>query len=191
MRAKGLEFPVVILADMTAKLARETSERFVDGDFCATRLLGAAPWELLEYEEREHRREVAEGVRVAYVAATRARDLLVIPAVGDEEREGWLSPLNKAIYPARDKRRDKAAAAGCPPFAGDRTRVGTSQASTSTSRRIPCVRGGTRRRPGEHQVVWWDPIGLRLEATAGFGLRQEEILAPRSAGTGRGRLRAL
>ena len=29
-------------------------------------------------------RDRAEGVRVAYVAATRARDLLVIPAVGDD-----------------------------------------------------------------------------------------------------------
>ncbi|HLY15679.1 MAG TPA: UvrD-helicase domain-containing protein, partial [Bryobacteraceae bacterium] len=90
--AKGLEFPVVILADMTAKLAREGAERFVDGNLCATRLLGAvggAPWDLLENEQHEHARELAEGVRVAYVAATRARDLLVVPAVGDEEREGW------------------------------------------------------------------------------------------------------
>ena len=47
---------------------------------------------------RRARREQAEGVRVAYVAATRARDLLVIPAVGDEAFPdgGWLSPLNKA-----------------------------------------------------------------------------------------------
>ena len=119
--AKGLEFPVVILADMTAKLARETAERFVEGTVCATRLLGAAPWELLEHEEHEHTRELAEGVRVAYVATTRARDLLVVPAVGDEERDGWLGPLNKAIYPARDQRRARAAAAGCPAFAGDRT----------------------------------------------------------------------
>ena len=35
----------------------------------------------------EHGRDLAEGVRVAYVAATRARDLLVVPAVGDAERD--------------------------------------------------------------------------------------------------------
>ncbi len=40
-------------------------------------------------EAIEHERERAEGVRVAYVAATRARDLLVVPVVGDEERDGW------------------------------------------------------------------------------------------------------
>ena len=36
----------------------------------------------------------------AYVAATRARDLLVVPAIGDEPWEGgWLDPLNRALYP--------------------------------------------------------------------------------------------
>ena len=119
--AKGLEFPVVILADMTANLAAREAERFVDGNLCATRLLGAAPGNCWSTKQREHTRELAEGVRVAYVAATRARDLLVIPAVGDEEREGWLGPLNKAIYPARGQHRAKAAARGCPAFAGDRT----------------------------------------------------------------------
>ncbi len=50
---------------------------------CATRLLRCAPWELRDNESEERLRERAEGVRVAYVAATRARDLLVVPAVGD------------------------------------------------------------------------------------------------------------
>ena len=36
-------------------------------------------------------------------AATRAKDLLVVPAVGTEPWEGgWLSPLNPVIYPPRD-----------------------------------------------------------------------------------------
>jgi len=174
--AKGLEFPVVILADMTANLAAREAERFVEGSLCATRLLGAAPRELLERERHEHTRELAEGVRVAYVAATRARDLLVIPAVGDEEREGWLGPLNKAIYPARDRRRAKAAAPGCPDFAGDRTvlerpaeHLGHPEDSVRPGLHVP--------QAGEHQVVWWDPLALRLEVAPGFGLRQEDILA--------------
>jgi ATP-dependent exoDNAse (exonuclease V) beta subunit len=178
--AKGLEFPVVILADMTANLAAREAERFVEGDLCATRLLGAAPWELLEHEQHERTRELAEGVRVAYVAATRARDLLVIPAVGDEEREGWLGPLNKAIYPARDKRRVRAAATGCPAFAGDRTVIerpteffGQSEDSVRPGLHVP--------QAGDHQVVWWDPIGLRLDVAPGFGLRQEDILAAEPA----------
>jgi ATP-dependent helicase/nuclease subunit A len=178
--AKGLEFPVVILADMTANLAAREAERSVEGTLCATRLLGAAPWELLEHEEHERTRELAEGVRVAYVAATRARDLLVVPAVGDEEREGWLGPLNKAIYPARGQHRAKAAAAGCPEFAGDRTVL--QRPTEHFGQPEDSVRPGLHTpQTGDHQVVWWDPIGLRLDVAPGFGLRQEDILAPEPA----------
>ena len=69
---------------------------------------GCAPADLLEHENEELLRDEAEGTRVVYVAATRARDLLVIPAVGDEERPGWIQPLNGAIYPGNGS----AAAAG-------------------------------------------------------------------------------
>ena len=178
--AKGLEFPVVILADMTANLAAREAERFVEGALCATRLLGAAPWELLEHEQREHTRELAEGVRVAYVAATRARDLLVIPAVGDEERDGCLGPLNKAIYPVRGEHRAKAAAAGCPTFAGDRTVL--ERPSEHFGQPEDSVRPGLHTpQAGDHRVVWWDPLGLRLAVAPGFGLRQEDILAAEPA----------
>ena len=114
--AKGLEFPVVILADITANIAAGDPDRYVDAQqrLCATRLLRCAPWELRENESQERLRERAEGVRVAYVAATRARDLLVIPAVGDEELDGWVGPLNKAIYPPNDRYRNSTRAPGCP-----------------------------------------------------------------------------
>ncbi|MGO4881560.1 MAG: UvrD-helicase domain-containing protein [Bryobacteraceae bacterium] len=179
--AKGLEFPVVILADMTANLAARDAERFVAGALCATRLLGAAPWELLEHEDHEHTRELAEGVRVAYVAATRARDLLVIPAVGDEERDGWLGPLNKAIFPPHDRKRDKAAATGCPQFAGDKTVL--ERPTEYFGQPESSVRPGLHTpQAGDHQVVWWDPLGLRLEVPYGDGLQQEELLAAEPAG---------
>ena len=61
---------------------------------------GWAPHELHEHEAEEVARDEAEGVRLAYVAATRARDLLVVPALGDEPWEGgWFGPLNRALYP--------------------------------------------------------------------------------------------
>ncbi len=47
--AKGLEFPVVILADLTANLAAREPDQFVDGGrrLSATRLLRCAPRELV------------------------------------------------------------------------------------------------------------------------------------------------
>ena len=121
-RSKGLEFPVVILADPTCKLHRTTAERFVDAErgLCALRLGGWQPLELLDHEHAEVQRDREEGIRLAYVAATRARDLLVVPAVGDGPHEGgWTSPLHRAIYPPIEHRRAPDQAPGCPAFGRD------------------------------------------------------------------------
>jgi ATP-dependent exoDNAse (exonuclease V) beta subunit len=176
-----LEFPVVILADMTANIASREPDQYVDGErrLCAMRLLRCAPRELVEHEPEEHAREQAEGVRVAYVAATRARDLLVIPAVGDDPFPdgGWLSPLNKAIYPSRaDWRKSQPAPSSCPQFGP----------SSVLERPIEYVQNGefsvkpgrlVRPETGEHEVIWWDPSKLMLNVEGGLGLHQKEILA--------------
>jgi ATP-dependent exoDNAse (exonuclease V) beta subunit len=136
-------------------------------------LLRCAPWELRDNEAQERLRERAEGVRVAYVAATRARDLLVVPAVGDEEQDGWLGPLNKAIYPARDRYRSANRALGCPKF-GDASVVDRPLFSSDE----PSVKPGLHApRQGTHEVVWWDPRTLKLNPPPSLGLRQQEILA--------------
>jgi len=175
--AKGLEFPVVILADMTANLAAGDPERYVDGKkgLCAARILRCAPRELVEHEAEERAREQAEGVRVAYVAATRARDLLVVPVVGDEEMEGWLSPLNKALYPPKERRRKAAPAPGCGKFGP--ASVLDRPAELLREGEFSVQPGLHQPREGTHAVVWWDPARLRLEVEGSFGLRQQEILA--------------
>ena len=178
--AKGLEFPVVILADLTANIAAREPDQYVDGErrLCATRLLRCAPRQLVEHEFAEGERERAEGVRVAYVAATRARDLLVIPAVGDQPFPdgGWLSPLNKAIYPSRSDWRKAEPALGCPKFGP----------SSVVERPLEYDRDGefsvkpgklVRPEHGEHEVVWWDPSKLTLNVEGGLGFHQKEILA--------------
>ena len=121
-RAKGLEFPVVILADPTCKLHRRTAGRFIDTErrLCALRIAGWSPLDLLDHEAVEVERDRQEGIRLAYVAATRARDLLVVPAVGDGPlQDGWLGPLDDAVYPPPARRRQPAPAPGCPPFGRD------------------------------------------------------------------------
>ena len=174
--AKGLEFPIVILADMTANIAAGDPDRFVDARerLCAMRLLRCAPWELLDNEPQERLRERAEGVRVAYVAVTRARDLLVVPTVGDQEMDGWLSPLNKAIYPAPDRYRNSTRAPGCPKF-GESSVLERPFFFNDE----PSVKPGLHSpQQGVHSVVWWDPRTLNLAPPANLGLRRDEILTP-------------
>src|SRR2546425_744729 len=70
-KAKGLEFPVVILVDITAKLHRVSASRYLDArrELCAIQLAGCSPKDLIDHEQDELRRDAAEGARLAYVAA--------------------------------------------------------------------------------------------------------------------------
>ena len=180
--AKGLEFPVVILADMTARIAQSTASKYIDpvSRLAAVRVFGCSPWDLLDHEEIESARDETEGVRVAYVASTRARDLLVIPAVGDRPFEGWLSPLNKAIYPARGKFREAMAAPSCPAF-GEST-VLWRPLEYDSAHESSVQPGLHRPEQGEHNVVWWDPAILNLEVEQRLGLNDEDILAQDETG---------
>ncbi len=175
-KAKGLEFPVVILADLTCRMSRNDASRYADLDrgLCAIKIGGWAPHELHEHEALEVARDEAEGVRLAYVAATRARDLLVVPALGDEPWDGgWLSPLNAALYPPQADRRTAERGAGCPAFKSKDTvleRPNGEVAGAST------VCPGLHRLAGDYGVVWWDPHALALGAKASYGVRRDDLI---------------
>jgi len=116
-KAKGLEFPVVILCDPTCNATRETPSRHVDPErnLWAEPLAGCAPRDLILHRDVELARDEAEAVRLCYVAATRARDLLVVPVVADAERaHGWLSSLHDVVYPSSLSAGDGQPAPGCP-----------------------------------------------------------------------------
>ena len=176
-RAKGLEFPVVILADITCHETAAEARRFVDPEhrLCAQRLAGQAPRELLEHADDELRRDAEEAVRLLYVATTRARDLIVAPVVGDERHDGWIARLNPALYPApRNSRAPlERRPAGCPEFRAELAGARPDNAFT----RSPGVTPGLHRpEAGSHHVVWWDPSILQLDARETMGLRQSKLL---------------
>ncbi len=159
-KAKGLEFPVVILVDITAKDTREPS-RWVDqaAGLSAMRLAGCMPIEVQEHAEEEIRIEKEEAARVLYVAATRARDLLVVCAVGDQPYEGWLAALNPVLYPMEGLSFNPQTRhpAGCPVFGQDNV----VKRPENAFRPIGSVSPGLHQpRAGEHRVVWWDPSVL-------------------------------
>ncbi|MBV8452480.1 MAG: UvrD-helicase domain-containing protein, partial [Deltaproteobacteria bacterium] len=175
--AKGLEFPIVVLADLTCNETPREARRFVDPKrrLCAQVIAGCAPRELLDNSEKELQRESEEAVRVLYVAATRARDVLVVPAVGDERREGWLSRLNPAIYPPQAQALTalERKPAGCPEFGS--SFVGNRPPSVSLNRN-GVAPGAHRPEAGEHCVVWWDTAALKLDVRESMGLTQMKLL---------------
>jgi ATP-dependent exoDNAse (exonuclease V) beta subunit len=182
-RAKGLEFPVVILADPTCPAARDYPSRHVDPSrrLWLEPLCGCAPVELLDAAQEELRRDQAEAVRLAYVAATRARDLLVVPACGDQPLAGWLEVLNPALCPPEETRRQSEPVPRAPKFGEesvvDRGPQGMAPAGGS-------VRPGLHKpRAGTHTVAWWDPNVLALDAEENVGVRQQRILEADESGT--------
>jgi ATP-dependent exoDNAse (exonuclease V) beta subunit len=182
-KAKGLEFPVVILADITCRLASDRPSRALVASrgLCVQTLAGCTPVELVELREAEMARDRAEGHRLAYVAATRARDLLVVPGVGDEpypnarHGEKWIDVMNRAIYPERPWPAPELAV-GCPEFGRDTVLERPDEEAAMYATPI---------RPGRHvigpaeaqfDVTWWDPSRLHLGAELTFGSRQKALV---------------
>ena len=182
-RAKGLEFPVVILADLTCNETAGEPSRYIDParGLAALRIAGCAPRELLEHQVEERRRDVEEAIRLLYVATTRARDLLVVPALGDGAYDGWLARLNPVIYPEQKERRAALSRkpAGCPEFGEDSVRTRPTRAPAPTRSVAP---GLHRPAAGTHRVVWWDPTLLILDVKEAMGLRQSVLLEADSSG---------
>ena len=176
-RAKGLEFPVVILADITCNETRENASRYIEpaSKLAAMELAGCAPRELQVHQAKEHERDVEESIRLLYVAATRARDLIVVPAVGDEESDGWLARLNPVVYPSQTERRAPASThpAGCPEFGDDSVLTRPAKAPGKVKSVAP---GLHHPQKGDHQIVWWDPRLLILNVEEKMGLRQDKLL---------------
>jgi ATP-dependent exoDNAse (exonuclease V) beta subunit len=182
-RAKGLEFPVVVLCDPTCRATRDEPSRWVDpaSRLWAEPLAGCTPRELLDNRELEVARDRHEAVRLAYVAATRARDLLVVPVVADQEIENsWLHPLQPVVYPDPASRGEGEPALGCPSF-GDEAMV-VRPRSARRPDRAPVRPGRSWPRAGRQPVVWWDPKLLELDASQDVGLRQQQVLEADESG---------
>ncbi len=191
-KAKGLEFPVVILADLTCKLARAEAGRWLDPapGLCALKLAGWAPIDLLLHDGEEAARDKAEGERLAYVAATRARDSSSFPSIGDEPYDGgWLDPLTRAVYPPEAGRRDPAPAVGCGEFVSKDSVMNRPDGDPATPLTVapgchtfPAAPASTaegtaaRLAASGHEVVWWDPHVLGLGAASTFGLRRDDLI---------------
>jgi hypothetical protein len=144
-------------------------------------LCGSAPIELLEAADEELIRDHAEAIRVAYVATTRARDLLVVPVCGDQPIEGWLGVLDPMLYPPDEAPRRSGPAPCCPMFGDDsvveRGPEGRPPANGSVRPGLHCPKADG---PG---VVWWDPAALSLEVEEQEQLRHQRILQADPDGT--------
>jgi ATP-dependent exoDNAse (exonuclease V) beta subunit len=129
---------------------------------------------LLDAAAGEAKADEEEALRVAYVAATRARDLLVVAAIGEEDRQGgWLSPLHEALYPPPERWRLSGTAPGCPKFGSATVLNRPSEQPEEVS-----VKPGLHYpKTGAHTVVWFDPSVLALKVAKAEGVENEQVFS--------------
>jgi ATP-dependent helicase/nuclease subunit A len=174
-KAKGLEFPIVILADMTSSATRPGGcDRHVNSDewLSAQKLCGWAPWELRENQALEEAEDSAEAVRLGYVAATRAKDLLVVCASGmGPWEDSWLTPLYGALYPERSQ------------WTTPETDRHIATIGRTTVFDFPpehddaiSICPGMHRTTAGNRVFWFDPRLLPKAGEALLGLHRGEML---------------
>ncbi|MGI6424321.1 MAG: UvrD-helicase domain-containing protein [Tepidanaerobacteraceae bacterium] len=97
--SKGLEFPIVILADSGQEISGRTSEILFEPELGIALKKDKDKWETLKNSLA--RREIEEAKRVLYVALTRARDYLLISGeIKSEKKDSflkWINPETAAI----------------------------------------------------------------------------------------------
>jgi|APLak6261679142_1056127.scaffolds.fasta_scaffold00009_134 ATP-dependent exoDNAse (exonuclease V) beta subunit len=182
--AKGLEFPVVILAEPTANASRQEPSHWVDPErgLWVHSLANCVPSELREHEHEVLARDAEEAMRLTYVAATRARDVLVVPVCSERRwNDTWTEVLYPSLYPQLGFEHEAKPAPGCPAFGFDPV--------LEREGGVP----GEVPQPGLHlsatrknRVVWWDPKTLDLSREERTGLEasdallEDEVEAPKS-----------
>lgn len=181
-KAKGLEFPVVVLADPTESLAHG-AVRYLDParNLCAMKLGGWAPEILRTFGALEQARDESEGVRLAYVAATRARDLLVVPVLAQGEHPLFCpgAPAPRSDFASRSGSRGDSAS-GAPKTGLSATgwigpiaeslyppreawsRAEPAPGCPELTRELPGFEISGSVRPGLHRIEYEDEAGNPL-----------------------------
>jgi ATP-dependent exoDNAse (exonuclease V) beta subunit len=123
---------------------------------------------------------------LAYVASTRARELLVVPTIGDDPRQSWDSvanwwvrPLYDAVYPEAEDRQKAAKPPACPQFGKDSVLVRPPDLTVDEKDNVwPGLHlfEEPESKTKGYGVAWWDPRALTLNVPQSFGIRQEELL---------------
>ncbi len=101
--AKGLEFPVVVVPECAAQPPKPSGNALIDPELgLALKVRGADGWRrwgtggnALRAQRIE--REASQGRRLFYVAATRARDLLVLSGRAAPRSETWRLWIDRAL----------------------------------------------------------------------------------------------
>ncbi len=208
-RAKGLEFPVVVLADITANATAQNPSRYIDSErgLCAVRAGRAGRRRTCSTTRRTSSRATAPRACASPTWPPRARATCWScppsattrsPARWEAAPDGWIAPVQQAVFPPAESRRAARPAPGAPPFGEDsvlerpegdarrprQRRARAPRAGREAASRLPGgVVGSARADPRRRARVRHPPPG----ADRGPGRRGPRGRPPARIGTGRRR----
>jgi ATP-dependent helicase/nuclease subunit A len=115
-KAKGLQFPVVILANLAQRRSRNTRLYIGGGRSPAFKIGWMKTGDFDEVAELEELKDEAETIRLLYVAATRAGDLLVVPRGPSAKKKSYFTLIEEGLSRGPSVLRWEAR--GLPPLTG-------------------------------------------------------------------------
>ena len=100
--AKGLEFPIVLVPECAAPPRNSSDGIALDSELGLALRVRGAGWRRWgthgnAVRTRRNQRDAAQGRRLFYVAATRARDLLILSGRAAPRAETWRSAIDRAL----------------------------------------------------------------------------------------------
>ena len=195
-KSKGLQFPVVVLADLAGK-SSDRGVRLVVNRANRTFELRFAGCRTTEFDAAvtaQDSRDEAEEIRLLYVAATRAQERLVIPWF--KEKGERLDLLSKGFKPVAGPLVELPDIESLSAGAVERPSLKTSAGSLIQKRRVwlserkelltkasmPPVRVSPSRLAGESESSEEEPAGTERTQAMDFGLVVHDALEQMSAG---------
>ena len=159
--AKGLEFPIVMLANLH-RAKRKTPQVIADRMNGTLEMKLRDGWQTAGFARAagaEADSQAAEEMRLLYVAATRARDHLVIPAFELEKPGGMAAFIHSYL--------EKKRAAGQMPEGGAYINVAAATAEAARPEAVPTGEGWMAELSSE-LALWGKERSERLETATGL-----------------------
>ena len=191
-KAKGLEFPVVVLPDLAGRSSDSGAKLLFGRDGGSeVRFAGRRTARFDEVDDEHKKREEAEEIRLLYVATTRAKERLVIPWFAEKgeridllaqgfvpaasalvEAPDWASLAVAEVEPEKSKTKRETVRQSI-----DRRRVWAETRAALLARAAkPLVRVSPSKLAGEAEPREDEPGGIERERAMDFGVVVHDVL---------------
>src|SRR5262249_21342782 len=92
--------------------------------------------------------------------------------------EGWIEPVQRAIFPPASRRRAARPAPRCPSFGDDSVLERPDSDTPGRDNVQPGLHemDGAGDADGRYPVVWWDPRTLKLGVRTAYGIRHQGLI---------------